>query len=169
MATVTEFAKAFNVKPNTIRNWTAQFGEFFSPEANPELGTERSYNENDDRVMALIGAMRKENAKADKIMAALEAGERGQWPPASFEEHQETQQAQAEQQTTLVTRLTATVAQFEGELNATKQERDRLIRERDQAQNEAREANERAIKAETELNILKEQDTKSFWDRLRGK
>jgi DNA-binding transcriptional MerR regulator len=121
VATVSDFARAFDTTPNTIRTWAAEFAEFLSPQANPQKGQTRVFNEADGRVLALVGAMRADGAFYEQIRAALASGERGQFrarqaPDAAGEPEDESDDSRA-----MMTRLTATVARFEGELAATRE------------------------------------------------
>jgi len=153
MATVTDFKKAFDVQPNTIRGWSKQYADFFSPSANPPKGKTRIYSDDDGRVMAFIAEMRNEGQTFETISASLAAGERGKWPPDDDETRQDDD-AEGEQVNNrtmaLVTQLTAKAASLEGE-NKT------LIEERDYLRNEVKAALERATIAETKLSIYESQ------------
>ena len=111
----------------------------------------------------------------ESIRAALAAGDRGQWP---LESDQPAQDAPGSQENTfaLVTQLTARAASLEGELGATKQERDHLRDQLKEAQATAQDAHIRASEAETELRILKDLtenktppgEKLTWWQRVFG-
>ena len=179
MATsVSDFAKAFGVDPNTIRHWGKQFSEFLSPGANPGRNEERRYTAGDEQVIALIGELRAENRPYEAIRAALAAGDRGQWPP-DIPAAAQDEPGQAGTPGTALSireqRLTATVAHFEGELGAIREERDHLRGEL-ASEREARiEAEKRAAHMAgrlEELEKVKEEEKptpRSLWRRLTGR
>lgn len=146
--TVADVARLVNVSPTTIRNWSREYDTFLSASAAPPAGEDRLYQEEDIAVMATIAAMRQERQSFEAIRAALADGERIQ-PPAEDQPEEE----QPGQQSALVTRLTATVARFEGELQATKEERDYLRVKLEEERQARQEATERAIRAEMQLSI----------------
>jgi len=174
MPTISDFTKAYDVQPNTIRQWSKTFGDFLSAAANPPKGETRLYSEDDGQVIALIAEMRQDRAKYEAIRAALAAGDRGQWPigqPAQDTQGQQNAPLQ------LITELTAAASRWEYTAKTVTEERDRLIEERNVAQDAARSAEMRAERAETELKILREvleekpaQDEKpTFWQRVFGR
>ena len=172
MPTISAFKKAYDVQPNTIRQWSRTFADFLEPGANPPNGKTRTYSDDDARVIALVAAMRQDNRPYEAIRAALAAGDRGQWP---IESDQTAQDAPGRDENTfaLVTQLTARAASLEGELGATKQERDYLRDQLQQAQTTAQDAQIRATIAETKLEalaIMGDMDKRrgSAWDRLRA-
>ena len=176
MPTISNFKKAYDVQPNTIRQWSRTFADFLAPGANPPKGETRTYTDDDGRVIALVAAMRKDNRPYEAIRAALAAGDRGQWP---IESAQPAQDAPGPQENTfaLVTQLTAKAASLEGVLGAITEERDHLRDQLQQAQTTAQDAQERATAAEVELRILKDVAPQNasqgqkpgFWQRLFGK
>lgn len=176
MTTISAFKKAYGVQSNTIRQWSRTFADFLEPGANPPKGETRTYSDDDARVIALVAAMRQDHKPYESIRAALAAGDRGQWP---IESTQTGQDAPGPQENTfaLVTQLTARAASLEGELGATKQERDHLRAQLQQSQVTAQDAQIRATVAETELKILKDLTEKktppgeksTWWQRVFGK
>jgi len=147
MAGVSAFARAFDVQPNTVRRWTAEFSDYLSPEACPEAGETRRFNEDDARVMSLVGQMRAERKPFAEIHAALLAGERAEF----METVRHRAEEEEEPSRAITTQLLAAVAQFEGELKAVRSERDRLVEERDRAQAAMLAAEIRAAKLEAQL------------------
>jgi len=157
MATVTDFSKAFDVQPNTIRYWSKQYADFLSDDANPGKGETRIYSDDDGRVIAFIAEMRNEGQTFENISASLAAGERGQWP---IDDKKTRQDADREGEPVdnrtmaLVTQLTAKAASLEGENKA-------LTEERDYLRTQYETAIERATIAETKLEILTSSSTET--------
>ncbi len=150
MYTVKDFTRVFNVKSNTIRYWTSEFAAYLSNGANPEKGKARKYSEKDGRVIALIGDMRTDNEPYEKIHASLAAGDLGEWPRMSpgADNSTSTKQNDTREPTELVTRLTAAVSRFEGQLDAVTNERD-YLRDKLEEEKDARlDAEKRAASAE---------------------
>ena len=179
MPKISEIARASNVKTNTIRRWSEEFAAYLSPNATPGPRKQREYTENDASILALVGEMRSENAPFEKIHAALASGDIGEWRPNDAELSQEKETRQ-EAPHALMTQLTATVAKFEGELTAVKDERDRLLQDVDVLHEKLGVARERATSAETEAAILRahldemsqagagEQPARRWWQFWRG-
>jgi DNA-binding transcriptional MerR regulator len=147
MAGVSAFARAFEVQPNTVRRWTAEFADYLSADACPRPGQNRRFSEDDGRVMALVGLMRAERKPFAEIHAALLAGERADFME-TLRRNGEEEEAPSR---AITTQLLAAVAQFEGELKAVRSERDRLVEERDRAQAATLAAEIRAAKLEAQL------------------
>jgi len=85
MPTMKDFTTVYAVTGNTIRRWTKDFADFLDPGANPEPGEIRRYTDSDAEVIDKIAELKKEKFTADKIRTALDAGERGSWPPEGYE------------------------------------------------------------------------------------
>ena len=143
------------ISPTTVRVYTAAFGDFLSPQATPPKGQTRIYNDADIVILATIKDLKDQQKDDNTIAAALADGERVDFQKASREQEQD-QDNDAGQRSEIVTRLTATVAKFEGELTATKEERD-YLRDQLEEEREARlDAEKRATAAETELRVLRD-------------
>ena len=56
---------------STIRNWTTDFADHLSPQANPGSGVERKYNDFDVAVLRLVHEMRTERAPLAAIHERL--------------------------------------------------------------------------------------------------
>ena len=119
METVNQLAARLGVSPQTVRTWCAEFSAYLSPLATPAAGNVRMFSPEDVAVLALVAGMRQQRFKYDAIHQALAAGDRAEAPRPQEDSDQPEDKS-------LVTRLTATVAKFEGELNAVKAERDWL-------------------------------------------
>ncbi len=153
MPSLTELAKEFGVTPSTLRNWTGEFSDHLSPLANPGKGKNRTYSQEDAEIITLVAEMRGQAAKYADIHAALEAGDIGQWPP--FRPEDDAKQGKEDgQNTALVTKLTATVANFEGQLTRLEEERDHLRGQLDGERESRLDAETRAAAAEAKLEVL---------------
>ncbi len=148
MATVGDMAGTFGVTPQTIRSWCSEFQTFLSPGATPPAGQARNINEDDIRVLALVAKMRGELASYEAIGAALDSGQRADLPEIEEQPHSGA----------LVTRLTATLARYEGELEAVREERDYLRGQVVEAQQRERDALERAARAEAVQEAQRERE-----------
>lgn len=71
-----EVARLVGIHTNSVRNWTNDFAEFFSPNAQGGDGHMRNLTEDDTRVIAFINQLKREGRGADEIFAALRAAER---------------------------------------------------------------------------------------------
>ncbi len=76
MFTPKQVADSLNLSSTTIRNYSRLWSEYLSPSANPQAGQGRLYTEDDLAVMATIAALRDNQATADQIREALDAGQR---------------------------------------------------------------------------------------------
>jgi len=164
MATISDFTKAYDVQPNTIRQWSKTFGDFLAPGANPPKGEIRNYSNEDAQVIALIATMRQDRASYETIRAALASGIREQWPPPSPKTDQDAP-GQQDKALALINQLTVKASSLEGELGAIKGERDHL-REQLETERDARLAAEiRAAAAEAQI----ESKRIGWFDRLLGR
>ena len=86
MFTPKQIANRLNLSSTTIRNYSRLWADYLSPSANPQAGQGRLYTEDDLAVMATIAALRENQATADQIRAALDAGQRMEpMPPPEVE------------------------------------------------------------------------------------
>jgi DNA-binding transcriptional MerR regulator len=167
MFTVSDFARVFATTPNTIRLWAAEFSEFLSPQANPPKGQTRVFNEDDAAVLALVGAMREANAGYEHIRAALASGERRQFRPKQAPGAASEPESDAEDTRALMTRLTATVARFEGELTATREALNHTRAELESERQARIEAERAAARLAGQLEA-QQVERPSWWRRLFG-
>ena len=72
---VGEVAKSFNIDPQTVREWSEQFSEFLSPEANPPKGATRYYSQDDVVTLAFVYRSRRGDATFDEIREAMSLGQ----------------------------------------------------------------------------------------------
>lgn len=83
MATVSELANRHNVSTTTIRHWTERFSNWLDVTKGRTSGETRVYSQDDERVIALVAAMRADGQGYDAIQDALERGERGELETSS--------------------------------------------------------------------------------------
>ena len=76
MFTPKQVADSLNLSSTTIRNYSRLWADYLSPSANPQAGQGRLYTEDDLAVMATIAALRDNQATADQVREALDAGQR---------------------------------------------------------------------------------------------
>ncbi len=164
-----KLAETFNTSDATIRNWTDRFAEFLSEKTRPAgEGSPRAYTEEDTRVLATVALMRQQNKRYNDIEEFLADGQRLEWPtPIGEEAAQEAARAATQETAVIVATFQTALATYENRLDKAQQ---RL--EEEQAARLAAEI--RAARAETELEILKQQreeksePRRSFWQRVRG-
>jgi DNA-binding transcriptional MerR regulator len=151
MATINDFKQAYDVQPNTIRQWSKTFEDFLTPGANPPKGETRRYSDDDGQVLALVAAMRKDHKPYEAIRAALADGDRGQWPLESDQAKQDDAGSSdaSGPGTQLITQLTAAASRWEATAHTLADERD-YLRDELEAERAARlDAEKRAAIAET--------------------
>jgi DNA-binding transcriptional MerR regulator len=71
-----ELSTRFGLHPDTIRDWTDQFEEFFTPGARRGGKVQREYGIEDEVVINTIHELRKLHIDFEEIRARLAAGER---------------------------------------------------------------------------------------------
>lgn len=146
MPALTELARTYNVKPNTIRNWSSEFAPFLSPAANPPKGERRRFTDSDAAVIDLIAGMREDDYPYESIRAHLAAGERGQWPPHGHETAQDGPES-THGRTLVQSPIEATLMRLQAE-------NDVLRRELEYYREHNEELHGRAVAAETKLMLL---------------
>ena len=170
-------AKLASISPSSVRAWTAVYNTFFTETARPPKGQKRSYMPDDIALLLTIKELKSENREEAHIIATLADGYRVNYvePPS------DDAPVQSDTTNGLITKLTATVANFEGQLTTITNERDRLITRLDKSHTAALDAEIRATAAETEVKLLREQMSRethegkdkparpSWWHRLVGK
>jgi DNA-binding transcriptional MerR regulator len=75
-------AGELGVHPDTIRNWTERFPEFFSPEARGEKGLRRVFTIEDEDILYSIRTWLGQGFQFETIRAKLADGERLQTIPS---------------------------------------------------------------------------------------
>lgn len=70
MPTPAQVARKANVTPQTIRNYSTQYGEFLSPEARGENGP-RVYNDADVEILCAIASLRNSGLSTDEVIERL--------------------------------------------------------------------------------------------------
>ncbi len=168
MLAIGEVAATLGVTTNGVRKWCKEYKEFLSPTASPPEGQTRIFTDDDVGMLALIQQMKRAGAEPDTIKAALINGERGV-----------VSQGDSTGGDTSLALLE--IARLEGQLLQLQDERRRLaqqlteqreretkliadqtrlqvLEERVQALQAAEEElRERAVRAETELSLLRGQ------------
>jgi len=70
----------FGVSKNTIRNWSNEFVDYFSPTGIPGNNKTRNYTVEDMQVLAFIAERRAHQTPYETIHAELKSGQRGELP-----------------------------------------------------------------------------------------
>ena len=68
---VGDIAKTLGIDPQTVREWSAQFSNFLSEDANPPRGATRYYNEDDLNALTFVYKLRRNDATFQEISEAL--------------------------------------------------------------------------------------------------
>lgn len=164
-----EAAKMVDIAPTTVRGWTAEYADYFSNLARPPKGKARSFTFDDLTVLATIKELRSQQVDRQAVRDALAAGDRIDWQPEPLARIR-SRGERTEEHTAMVTRLSATVAKYQGELGAVKEERDRLISQLAEAQADQVAAEKRAAGAEARAELLASQAERRPWySRLFGR
>lgn len=83
MQTTGDMMRQFDISRQTVSNWCHTFARFLSPTANPPVGAQRRFSDDDLRVFAVIHRQKRAGLTFDEISAALASGERDE-PPADM-------------------------------------------------------------------------------------
>lgn len=70
MPTTAQVAKIANVSPQSVRNWSREFADLFSPAARGE-GSARLFNERDVEVMCAIADLKKSGVPSSEVAARI--------------------------------------------------------------------------------------------------
>src|SRR5215207_3277821 len=98
--------KLFNVSPETVRNWSEEFGQYLSVTATPGGGRHRLFTQDDMEVFALVAELKEKGLTYTDIHAALQNNQRGEIPQMLVSQVQELQLAlQYDQAQEMVARL----------------------------------------------------------------
>ena len=79
---VAQVARSLGVTAPTIRNWSAVYGRFLSPQATPAPDEERQYDGDDLAVLSTVAVLRGQREKHRAIEERLAGGERLEPPDA---------------------------------------------------------------------------------------
>lgn len=160
---VTQVARFLGVSVGTIRSDGREFADFLSAAANPGPGQERRFNDDDLAVFQTVRVLRGRNLTLEQITTELQKGTRLEPAEASPEPQHGRRRDETPEgvQIELANQLRAVIAEFKGELEATKSERDRLLIERDREREKAEahaaavlDAERRAAAAEARAQLL---------------
>ena len=169
MYTVKQAAVIIDTSITTIRNWSREFASYLSEGANPESGTERTYSESDIAVFNTISLLRSRRESFKTIHEKLKGGTRIEPVPKSAEEDPPIVTDTIEPNTSSMA-----LQLVQGQVDSLENERDYLRSELSEERGARLEAEARAVAAETELRVHKENKTAvsnerpSWWQRLRG-
>lgn len=153
-----QIGKHLSVSDATIRNWSAEFSAYLSPGSQTAApGEIRTFTQDDLVILETVAALRQQNLSYADIHERLAAGERIEIdaPPIDVKPGQET---------------AVTIAAFQSTLQNYETRLDKIQQRLEDEQTARLAAEIRATKAETELDILKQQreEKRGFWHRLRG-
>lgn len=156
MFTPKQVADSLGLSSTTIRIYSAKWSDYLSPAANPEAGQPRLYSDDDLAVLATIAALRDNQATADQIRDALDAGQRLE-PARPPLEHTRTtadqagQPAAADQAQQAADRAAASTA-----IEIYRDRVNTLEARADQLADRLIEAEARAAAAERELEVMRQ-------------
>lgn len=141
----------FGVSPQTVRTYADEFRRYMSPTANPSVGQQRNFTDDDLAVFALIVQMKRQGATYETIHAALANGQRAD--PSQQAEFMSEAEANA-------ARESASIVALRRELVALRQlhqtELQELRTERDKAVGQAEAYKEQLRAKETQVDSLNE-------------
>ena len=156
-----QIGKHLGVSDGTIRNWAAEFAAYLSEGSQTDKpGEVRTFTQDDLAILETVAAFRRQNLTYAEIGQRLANGERLELngPPIDVKPGQET---------------AVTIAAFQSTLQNYETRLDRYQARLESEQAARLAAEIRAARAETELEILKQQrgekqPRRSFWQRVRG-
>lgn len=180
--TIKDAADAIDIPIGTVRQWVKDFEHTaaFSSQATPEKGRTRIFTDDDLIVLWTIRVMRAERRTTDEIAEALAAGERyhPQEETAASSSSSTGDDDEGEGETAEAAELASSLQQalaiYENRLAAYDERIEALT-------DDLLSMQERAVKAETELRILRDQahdktpqdektaDQPGFWARFFGR
>ena len=144
MFTVKQVATALGISNTLLRQRGAEYADYLSDSANPGKGKERKYTEDDVATLQTIEVLRSQNKSEDEITEALVAGER--YEPAEMPGAK--QAAPGKDDKALVT------SEFAAALQSYETQLTKLQQKNDELHNQVLELTERAIRAETKLEVV---------------
>ena len=165
MYTVTQAARACHISYSTVRQWSREYEEFLSPEANPESGLARYYTDDDLAVFRTVKVLRDQYMPHNQIPARLADGERLE-PVDSEPETAEgrTEETEAKEDSEAFTTALAVydkqLASLQGQVNTLTE---RVI----DAETRAASAETRAEILQSQVDELKAKQTESDTGRRR--
>lgn len=138
----------YQISPETVRQWTLEFGEYLSEHAKPtKRGKNRRYTDSDMQVFSYISQNRNMGMGYDDIHAGLQNGERGELPTLPAQEVEKVTSSEDE------LRLSLRVDKLESALIAAKSELDQAKKELAQM----RKIEDENIKLKTRLEDREQQ------------
>ena len=79
--TTFDVASIINKDVSAVRRYVKEFGDYLSETATPEKGETRLFDNKDMGVLLLISQLKESRLSSAKVREALDAGDRGVWPP----------------------------------------------------------------------------------------
>lgn len=146
---VTQAARAVGVSDTTIRQWGRQFADHLSPGATPPKGQPRQFDEEDITVFATAAVLRAQLVPYEEIEARIAAGERLEPMPGARPTPDE---AEEEGQAGPAAAFHEALALYDRQLV-------NLQRQLLEAHDRLLDAEKRATAAETELRLLRQQQS----------
>jgi DNA-binding transcriptional MerR regulator len=165
-----EIAARLNLSVGTIRKWEKEFSRWLvTPPGIKGLGQKKVYAENDVLVFSIVYQARQEGLTIEQVKDALDArlatATRELIPDVPTATGEEAPRVGLQLYMDTIRALEAT----EGELSATREERDRLLEDLREERDARLDAEKRAASAEGKLELLQgRQAGPSLWSRLFG-
>ena len=174
-----QIMEMLDISYSTIRKYQRELQEFF--EAAPgkrSPGVPNTYNETDAKTFATIHHLRQLGVTYDamrqgELQHALQHGT-VEFEPETLDERDEDEQAQGGAVVPLEQFM-----QLVGKMQATSDELERVLQERDALQERLLDAEKRAVRGEDSERLRAERDelrrlldaekSKTWWDKMRGK
>jgi len=146
---VSQVARIVGIAPNTVRDWTRKF----EIEAQTEVDAERRYSPEDVALLRTVKVLRDQGEPMKRIMPRIAEGERLE-PPEGPPDPPELPRDAPASDTALVSQAQAEVSRYRGKIEAVEDERTRLVSQLDDERTALQAMTERAVKAETMLEMV---------------
>jgi len=165
-----QVARSAGISVSSVRGWCKDFADYLSPEANPEPGKVRVFNDDDLSVYVTVATLRKQQLSYDEIREKLESGERAEPLPQPDQPGPET--VQDTPGASMATEAyTAALTLYEARTNAVESKVDDLHDRLLDAEKRAAAAEATAVaaaKAEADLRATLEYERLSWWAKRFG-
>jgi DNA-binding transcriptional MerR regulator len=141
----------FSISRETVRNWSSEFAAFLSDSSKPGKGKHRVFSDEDMRVFALAGDLRRQGATHETIIANLASGQRGTPPQMDFTALAKTEQHQQ------IAFLQSTVMRLEAERAEAVERAHMLEKQSNEAQGQVKLLKEQLAEKEARIFELQKQ------------
>ena len=151
---VSQVAKIVGIAPNTVRDWTRKF----EIDAQSEEDAERRYTSEHVAIFRTVKVLRDQGEPMKRVKPRIAQGERLEPPDTTADPPQDEPAADPGPSAMLSEcemKLSTSYARLEGEFDTVKLERDYLRGQVDELRDAHLKAEIRAVKAETERDILR--------------